>query len=248
MPEHPRSGRLGALVAALVIAAGLAAGGFMAGRGVVQARLAERTVTVKGVAEAEAEAALATFPVRFTVTGAELRAVKAELDRQAAIVTGFLTDFGFAAGDIGTGRLEVQDAASYGYEPTAVGSATRYTLGTTITVRSTDVDRVSALAERIGELIQKGVAVGGAGGPYYVFTAEQLNAAKPALLRQAIAAAQVAGAEFAAASGARLGPIRRANQGVIAVLARDETPDAAEWQSRDKRLRAVATVEYMLVD
>ena len=66
--------------------------------------------------------------------------------------------------------------------------------------------------------------------------------------RQAIEAARAAGKEFAEASGARLGPIRRANQGVIGVLARDETPDAAEWRSREKRLRAVATVEYLLVD
>jgi hypothetical protein len=231
MTDRPHGQRPGQglirLIVAVVIAIGLAAGGFLAGRGVMQARLADRTVTVKGVAEADAVAALATFPIRFTVTGGELAVVKTELDRQAAVVTAYLTEFGFAADEIGSGRLDVQDAASYGYQPAAVDSATRYTLGTTLTVRSTDIDRVTQLADRIGELIQRGVAVGNAGGPYFVFTAAQLNEAKPALLRQAIAAAQGAGEEFAAASGARLGAIRRANQGVISVLARDESPDAS---------------------
>jgi hypothetical protein len=236
------------IAVALILAAGLAVSGYLAGRGVIQARLAERTVTVKGVAESEAEAALATMPLRFTVTGADLAAVKAELDRHTAIVTRFLTDFGFTAEEIGSGRIDVQDAASYGYQPEAVESASRYTLGMNLTVRSTAIERVAKLGDSVGELIPLGIAVGGSGGPFYVFTAAQLNEAKPALLRQAIAAANVAAEEFAAASGARLGPIRYANQGVISVLARDESPDASEWTSRQKRLRAVATVEYMLVD
>ena len=236
------------IAAALIIAVGLGAGGFLAGRGVVQARLAERTVTVKGVAEADATAALATMPIRFTVTGADLAGVKAELDRHTVIVTRFLTDFGFSAEEIGTGRIDVQDAASYGYQPEAVDSASRYTLGMNLTVRSTNIDAMARLGDSLGELIPLGVTIGGSGGPFYVFTAAQLTEAKPALLREAIMAARSAAEEFAAASGARLGPIRNANQGVISVLARDESPDASEWTSRDKRLRAVATVEYMLVD
>lgn len=103
------------IAAARIIAVGLAVGGFLAGRGVVQSRLAERTVTVKGVAEADATAALATMPIRFTVTGADPAGVKAELDRHTAIVTQFLTEFGFSAEEIGTGRIDVLDAASYGY-------------------------------------------------------------------------------------------------------------------------------------
>ena len=198
------------LYVALVLAVGLAVAGYLAGRGVVQARFAERTVTVKGVAEAQVEAGLATLPLSFTVSGAEPTALKAGIDRQSALVNEFLRDFGFKPEDISAGRIDVQDAASYGYQPEAADSATRFTLANNVTVRSTDIDRVAALAERVGDLIQQGVAVN--------------------------------------TSGARLGPIRHANQGVMSVLARDESPDASEWQSRAKRLRAVATVEYQLID
>ena len=42
------------LIAALVLAAGIAGGGFLAGSGFARMRTADRTVSVKGVAEREA--------------------------------------------------------------------------------------------------------------------------------------------------------------------------------------------------
>ena len=50
------------LATALVIAVGLLGAGSPAGRGVIQTQLQERSVTVKGVAEVEAKADLATPP------------------------------------------------------------------------------------------------------------------------------------------------------------------------------------------
>jgi hypothetical protein len=56
-----------------------------------------------------------------------------------------------------------------------------------------------------------------------------------------------AGAEqFARDSGAVLGGIRQASQGVFQILPRDETPGSTEAGQPDKRLRVVATVEYQL--
>jgi hypothetical protein len=236
------------LATALLLAAGLVAAGFLAGRGVIQARLQERSVTVKGVAEIEARADLATYPLRFTVTGADLAAAKATIDGQVADVTAFLEGHGFAPDEIALGRLEVQDSATYGYQPEAVTSQNRFTLAYTVTLRTTKVDAVAALAGGIGALVQKGIVLADTGGPFFVFTAAQLNAVKPELIRKATEAARLAADEFAGTSGARVGPIRRANQGVITVLARDESPTAAEYQSIDKRVRAVTTVEYFLVE
>ncbi len=236
------------LAAAGVVAAGLVAGGFLAGRGVVQSRLQERSVTVKGVAEIEAKAALATYPLRFTVTGGDLAAAKDAIDAQVAAVTRFIAESGFAPEEITLGRLEVQDSATYGYQPDAVTSQNRFTLAYTVTLRSANVDAVAALGQRFGELVQRGLVITDTGGPFFIFTAAQLTGVKPALIRKATEAAKAAAAEFTATSGARVGAIRRANQGVISVLARDESPTAAEGQSIDKRIRAVTTVEYFLVE
>ena len=61
-----------------------------------------------------------------------------------------------------------------------------------------------------------------------------------------IAAAKIAAGEFAAALDSEVGGMHKANQGVIAILAHDDGA-GAENQSPDKRIRAVTTVEYLLV-
>jgi uncharacterized protein len=249
MADTSSAGARGALrlLGTLIIGTALVLGGYLAGRGVVEARLHDRAVTVKGVAEMEAKAALATFPMRFTVTGGDLLTVKTEIDRQAAVVRGWIEAKGFAPEEVTDGRLEVQDAASYGYNAEAATSATRYTLAYTLNLRTTKVDAVAPLAQEAGELVRQGILITDSGGPYYVFTAAQINEVKPQLIREATAAARIAADEFAQASGSRVGPIRTANQGVLSVLALDESPSAVEWQSVDKRIRAVTTVEYFLL-
>jgi hypothetical protein len=53
------------IVAAAVLALGVAAGGWFIGRGFTEARTGDRYVTVKGVAEREVKADLAIWPMRF---------------------------------------------------------------------------------------------------------------------------------------------------------------------------------------
>lgn len=182
------------------------------------------------------------------MTGGDLVSAKAAIDAQVDTVTRFLADHGFAPEEISLGRLEVQDSATYGYQPDAVTSQNRFTLAYTVTLRTTKVDAVAAMGRQLGDLVQRGLILGETGGPFFIFTAARLNEIKPELIRRATEAARAAAQEFATTSGAQVGSIRRANQGVISVLARDESPTASEYQSIDKRIRAVTTVEYFLID
>ena len=87
---------------------------------------------------------------------------------------------------------------------------------------------------------------GAAAGPVYVFT--RLNDYKPAMIAEATRNARAGAEQFARDSGAALGGIRQASQGVFQILPRDETPGATEAGQPDKRLRVVTTVEYQLRD
>ncbi len=236
------------LLAAALLAGGFTAGGYLAGRAVLQARREDRVVTVKGVAELEARANLAIYPLRFSVTAGDLVAGKRRVDEQAAEMLAFLRERGFDDPELVRQRFEVLDVLAQGYRPDSYTADSRFILAQTILVRSAKVDLLLRVSQDVGDLVQRGIVFSDAGGPSYVFTADKLNEVKPDLIRRATLAAKKAAEEFAAVSGSRVGRIRRANQGVLVILARDESPTVSEYQSVEKRIRAVTTVEYALVE
>jgi hypothetical protein len=81
--------------------------------------------------------------------------------------------------------------------------------------------------------------------PTYVFSG--LNDVKPEMIAEATASARAAAEQFAQDSGERVGRLRRANQGVFVIQARDQAPDVDEAAQRFKVVRVVTTVEYLLV-
>lgn len=234
------------LVGAGLIAGGFAAGGYFVGKGVLDQRLANRSVTVKGVAEQEISADLATYPLRVTVTAGDIAEGERRLSAQIGEIVAFLSERGFEAAEIVPQRLTVEDIFAQPYRPKDADPKARFFLGQSVLLRSAKIEQVTRLSQSAGDLVRRGIVLNDGGGPSYIVTAERLNALKPDLIRRATAAAKTAAGEFAAASDSEVGGIRNANQGVIAILARDEG-SGGERQSPDKRVRAVTTVEYLLL-
>ena len=123
----------------------------------------------------------------------------------------------------------------------------RYRYSTTVTLRTGKVAKAMEALRRSGDLLAKGVVLGGNGGegaapsgPSFDYT--QLNAIKPALIAEATANARRSAEQFAKDSGARISGIRTANQGVVSI----DNRDAGSPQV--KRVRVVTTVEYFLKD
>jgi hypothetical protein len=237
-----------ALVAALFVAGGFALGGFLVGRGILDSRLGNRSVTVKGVAEQEIQADLATYPLRVTVTAGDIGDGERRLGEQVATTVAFLRQYGFADSEIARLQLDVQDVLAQSYRPNQTNDAARFILAQTILIRSTNVDLVGKLAQDTGDLVRRGIVISDMGGPNYSVTATRLNQLKPDLIRRATEAAKSAAAEFAKSSDSRVGGSRNANQGVIVILARDESPVIQERNSVAKRIRAVTTVDYFLTE
>ncbi|KQY96652.1 SIMPL domain-containing protein [Brevundimonas sp. Root1423] len=229
-----------ALVFGGLIAAGLVGSGALIGQGVVNARVGDRSVSVRGLAERNVKADLAVLPLRFTASGDVLSDVQARVDGDLAIVRSFLTAQGYPANAVSLGRLEVADTQSREYANQNGGP--RFILAQTVIVRTTDVDRVQATTRALNDLVRQGVVLQDFTGPTYVFT--KLNAVRPAMIAEATAAARTGAERFAQDSGAPLGPIRQATQGSFEILARDEIGD--ESQSPDKKVRVVTTISYRL--
>jgi hypothetical protein len=167
------------------------------------------------------------------------------LDESAKLVTAYLKEQGFKDDEIALQRVEIQDTLAQGYR-NDVNKNARFILTQNVLVRSNDIEQVRKVSREIGELARRGVVLNDTPGPNFIVTAQKLNEIKPGLNRQATERAKVAAEEFAQTSGSKVGGIRRANQGVIVILARDESPFEGEYQAVDKRIRAVTTVDYFL--
>ncbi len=231
------------LAGALILGLGLAAAGFLVGRGFERGRSVDRYVTVKGLAETLVKADLAVWPLRITATGKDLGQVQTKIDADLGTITRFLSEHGIEAAAIQPQRVEVTDLLAQPYRPEGVGD-NRFIVAQTVLVRTLQVDRVAELNRATGELVKQGVVLADTGGPTYLFT--KLNDIKPKMLADATRNARAAAEQFAADSGSEIAEIRRASQGLFEILARDPAPGLSEQNQVDKQIRVVSTVEYRL--
>lgn len=228
------------LVAAALIAAGLAAAGWFAAQGMAKLRTADRFVTVKGSAEKIVDADLVVWPLAQTVGGNDLGAVQAQLEANTATIRAFLGQAGFTDAEIVVSPPRLEDRWAYSYGDNRPPE--RYRYSNTVTLRSARVKEALVALRRSGDIVAKGVMLNteDGGGPAFDYT--QLNAIKPALIAEATANARKSAEQFAKDSGARLGGIRSANQGVVSIEDRDR------GSPQIKKIRVVTTVEYFLKD
>jgi len=231
--------------AALLIAAGVALGGMAVGKGLERFRLADRSVTVKGLAEQDVESDFAAWALGFRRGGNEFGAVQQALAADRDRVVAFLKGLGFKDEEIEIRPLQVQDlfAREYGSSPQAL----RYQGSGQVLVQSDRPTAVEAAALAVDPLIQAGIQIGGDGngpaGPRYQLRG--FNAVKAPLLAEATRNAREQASKFAAEAGATLGDLRSANQGVIQIgSAGGEGYD--DGSARIKRLRVVSTFTYTL--
>jgi len=231
------------LMAAIVVALGIGVGGTMIGSGIVEARLADSRATVNGLAEREVKADLAVWPLTITATGDDLGEVQQRIDTDVARVRDFLVSSGFDEAEVSLAGLHLEDRVAQNGNGSAP-SGGRYLINQPVRVRSTNVDLVAQVSRELGALVREGVVLTGWERPSYVFT--RLNEIKPDMLLQATENAEAAALAFANSSGARLGEIRTASQGVFVILPRDEIPGETESAQVFKRVRVVSTVTYQL--
>ena len=236
-------------VQATILAVGIAAGGLLAGNGLVRAKAADRYVSVKGVSEREVRADLAIWPLHLVGADNDLAAANGKLTKSVADVRAFLVRHGIDTSQIQMADFSATDAlASESASDRKPNN--RYVVHQTVLVRSTHPEQVLAASQQVGELAAIGVVISSgtsgyvAGGPTFVFSG--LNQLKPAMIADATAHAREAAAQFARDSHSDLGGIREANQGVFEILPRDQAPGIDEPSQIAKLVRVVATIDYYL--
>ena len=237
-----------AIVAGGLIGLGVASGGFLAGESLVKSRLAFRTVTVKGLAEREVKADLGFWPIRFVATGASLETARAQLEKSEGSVKAFLSGRGFADADWTIQNIQVEDRLA-GYNAQSAPADTRFVLTEDILVRSGDVQKLTDAAKSVGDLLKSGVVLSSDSynaGPSYIFT--KVADLKGEMLTEATRRAREAAEKFANESGARVGAIQTANQGIVEINPAVEIPNDRPEKQINKKVRVVTTITYFLRD
>ncbi|PNS09339.1 SIMPL domain-containing protein [Solilutibacter silvestris] len=234
------------ILAATLVALGLAVGGWFVSQGLSGLRTGDRYVSVKGSAEKVVDADLVVWPLAHTVSGNDLGEVQHGLETHTAAIREFFKGAGFGDDEIVVAPANLEDRWAYAYGENKPPE--RYRYSTTVTLRTTKVAKAMDALRHSGDLLAKGVVLGGNGsgesaapsGPVFDYT--KLNDIKPALIAEATANARKSAEQFAKDSGARIGGIRTANQGVVDISNRDA------GSPQVKKVRVVSTVEYFLKD
>jgi len=226
----------GNIIAALLLAIGIAVGGYFVQDGLFNLRGAERSVEVKGLSERDVKADIATWTIRHGVNAPDLAGAQTQINRDAAILKKFFADNGFAPEEVTIGDGSV-------WEDRRTDGSVFYNVERSYIVRTQNIDLVQKANQKIYDLVSEGVIIRSA-TPRYSFTG--LNAIKPDMIGEATKNAREAAMRFAADSGSDVGAILTANQGFFSISARDG--DGDESQFIDKKVRVVTTINFKIED
>lgn len=226
------------LAGSALLTVGLIGGGYLMGDGLVRMKQADRAVTVRGLAEREVTADLATWTIAYSAAGGDLQSAQAKADADTKSIRTFFTSLGFDADAIQPTGANVSSYTNDGI--------TTFTVKQRMSLRTTDIKKAEAAVKKQFDIVKSGVQIEEGSGMAYTYT--KLNAIKPAMVAEATKDARKSAEQFAKDSGTGVGSIKSATQGYFEVTSRDGDGEGG-WGASDtpyKKVRVVTTVEYYL--
>lgn len=238
----PRKRQVGATTArwfgtAAIAAMGMVTGGYLLGDGLLRAKEADRSVTVRGLAERDVVADLATWTITYSASSTSLAEAQAKVRADTDAIDTFFAELGFPKDALQPTGANVSSYTNEG--------VTTYTVRQRLALRTDDIERARRAVARQFDLVGRGVFLEEGSGMSYTFT--RLNDIKPEMVAEATRDARAAAQQFAEDSGAGVGAIKDATQGYFSIDARDG--DAGGWGQSDspfKKVRVVTTVNFSL--
>ena len=225
------------IIGAGILSAGLIAGGYLLGDGLLRAKMADRSVTVRGLAERDVMADLATWTISYSATTTNLASAQQSVDQDTEALVSWFGELGFPADALQPVSVNVSSYNNNGVP--------QFTVRQRMSLRTTDIDRAQDAVKRQFELVRRGVLLEEGSGISFTFTG--LNQIKPEMVAEATRDARASAQQFAQDSGSDVGSIRNATQGYFSISARDG--NSGGWGVADtpfKKVRVVTTVDFLL--
>lgn len=200
---------------------------------------ADKTVSVRGLAEREVDADLAVWPLTFSLGSNDLTELQKDILAKTEILKRYLAEYELSGEDFTVQSPSITDNSM---NPYMDKNQVRYTYiaETVVLVRSSKVEQVKKAQSDSLKLMSDGIAVSKDYKSKISFEFTKLNDIKPQMIAEATKNARTAAEQFARDSGSKVGKIKRASQGLFSI------EDAAADLSERKTIRVVTTVEYLL--
>ncbi len=225
------------LTATAIGAIGIMLGGWFAGSGLVRMKEAERSVTVRGLAERDVRADLATWTLAYSSSAGDLSTAREAVVADTQSIQAYFRRLGFPSNALAPAGVSVSSYSNNG--------VLTYTVSQRMQFRTTDIARAERAVAQQFDLVQRGVGLAEGSTMQYSFTG--LNAVKPAMVAAATRDARRSAEQFADDSGTGVGRIKSATQGYFEITARDGVSENyGVTDTPDKRVRVVTTVEFSL--
>ena len=225
------------LASAAILSIGVIAGGYLMGDGLLRSKKADRSVTVRGLAEREVTADLATWTIAYSAQSSNLADAQADIDSDTDAITKFFNELGFKADALKPTGANVNQYSSSGIP--------QYTIRQRLSLRTKDIEKAQAAVARQFDLVRRGVVLEDGSGMSYTFT--KFDEIKPEMVAEATKDARKSAEQFAEDSGTDVGGIKSATQGYFSISSRDG--DGGGYGVSDtpyKKVRVVTTVNFYL--
>src|ERR1700730_241389 len=157
------------IASALVLAAGIYAGGFFIGDGISNWNSGRRIIAVKGLSEREVPASVAVWTISYNVTGNDLDAINRKLSDSTKAVATFLKGAGFDEKDMAVQPAALHDASMEPRDKNVPPPPERFPVEQFVPLRTANVDLIKpALASR-SALMVNGLRLSGGCQPNYIY-------------------------------------------------------------------------------
>lgn len=225
------------LATAGIAALGMIVGGYALGNGLVRARAADRAVSVRGLAERDVTADLATWTITYVRTAGDLATAQANIEADTRAIYAYFSRLGFPANALAPASVNVNSGSNDGTPFVTITQRLQF--------RTTDVARAQKAVAQQFDLIRAGVNLAEGSNMAYRYT--RLNDLKSAMVADATRDARKVAEQFAHDSGAGVGGIKSASQGYFEIQARDgESEGYGASDTPFKKVRVVTTIDYYL--
>ena len=220
----------------------------------LHAKKLSQNVSVTGSFKKRIRSDLVLWRTSVVAEGSNLSETYGKVNRDIEKTRAFLAAHGIPVGQIVLSAVETtpirqsKRQSSYDEDASAIsGAITGYHLKQSLEIRSTDVDKVTAVSRQVTELINQGILLESE-APKYLYT--HLAETKVEILAEAAKDALARAKQIASSTGSEIGEVRSADMGVLQITAADSTDvsgyGVSDTTSIEKDITAVVHVTFAL--